>query len=53
MPPAFGPLPAFARILDHESISQYKYRGMYVRAEKRFAKRYQFLVLYAGLQPRR
>jgi outer membrane receptor protein involved in Fe transport len=40
------PLPAFARILDHESISQYKYRGMYVRAEKRFAKRYQFLVSY-------
>lgn len=40
------PLPAFARILDHESISQDKYRGMYVRAEKRFAKRYQFLVSY-------
>jgi hypothetical protein len=40
------PLPAFARILDHESISQYKYRGLYVRAEKRFAKRYQFLVSY-------
>jgi outer membrane receptor protein involved in Fe transport len=40
------PLPAFARILDHESIGQYKYRGMYVRAEKRFAKRYQFLVSY-------
>jgi len=40
------PLPAFARILDHESISQYKYRGLYVRAEKRFSKRYQFLVSY-------
>ena len=40
------PLPAFARILDHESISQYKYRALYVRAEKRFAKRYQFLVSY-------
>jgi Carboxypeptidase regulatory-like domain/TonB dependent receptor len=40
------PIPAFARILDHESISQYKYRGLYVRAEKRFAKRYQFLVSY-------
>jgi outer membrane receptor protein involved in Fe transport len=40
------PLPDFARILDHESISQYKYRGLYVRAEKRFAKRYQFLVSY-------
>ncbi len=38
------PLPSFARVLDHESISQYKYKAMYVRAEKRFAKRYQFLV---------
>lgn len=40
------PMPAFARILDHESVSQYKYHGLYVRAEKRFAKRYQFLVSY-------
>lgn len=40
------PLPDFARVLDHKSISQYKYRGLYVRAEKRFAKRYQFLVSY-------
>jgi hypothetical protein len=40
------PLPEFARVLDHQSISQYKYRGMYVRAEKRFAGRYQFLVSY-------
>jgi len=40
------PLPAWARILDHESISQSKYKAMYVRAEKRFAKRYQFLVSY-------
>jgi hypothetical protein len=40
------PNPAFARILDHEPISQYKYKAMYVRAEKRFAKRYQFLVSY-------
>jgi len=40
------PLPDFARILDHQSISQYKFRGMYVRAEKRFAKKYQFLVSY-------
>src|SRR5260370_4901944 len=40
------PMPSFARILDHESISQYKYRAMYVRAEKRFAKRYQFLISY-------
>ncbi|HTP35677.1 MAG TPA: carboxypeptidase regulatory-like domain-containing protein [Candidatus Acidoferrales bacterium] len=40
------PFPPFARILDHESISQSEYRGMYVRAEKRFARRYQFLVSY-------
>ena len=40
------PNPAFARILDHEPISQYKYRALYVRAEKRFARRYQFLVSY-------
>jgi hypothetical protein len=40
------PLPAFARVLDHQSIAQYKYRAIYVRAEKRFARRYQFLVSY-------
>lgn len=40
------PNPAFARILDHKSISQYKYKSLYVRAEKRFAQRYQFLVSY-------
>jgi hypothetical protein len=40
------PNPAYARILDHEPISQYKYKGMYVRAEKRFSNRYQFLVSY-------
>jgi outer membrane receptor protein involved in Fe transport len=40
------PLPAYARVLDHKPISQYKYRALYVRAEKRFARRYQFLVSY-------
>lgn len=40
------PLPSFGRILDHKPISQYKYKGMYIRAEKRFAQRYQFLVSY-------
>ena len=40
------PIPEFARILDHKSISQYKYKALYVRAEKRFARRYQFLVSY-------
>ncbi len=29
-----------------QSFSQYNYRGLYVRAEKRFARRYQFLVSY-------
>lgn len=36
----------FARVLSHKSISQYKYKGLYVRAEKRFARRYQLLVSY-------
>ena len=40
------PNPAFARILDHEPISQYKYKALYVRAEKRFARRYQFVASY-------
>ncbi len=47
-PNAQGVRPAtdFARVLDHKSISQSKYKGLYVRAEKRFARRYQFLVSY-------
>ena len=40
------PLPAFARVLDHKPISQSKYKGFYVRAEKRFSKNLQFLVSY-------
>jgi hypothetical protein len=40
------PQPAYARILDHMPASQYKYKALYVRAEKRFARRYQFLVSY-------
>ena len=40
------PLPAFARVLDHKSISQSKYKGFYVRAEKRLSKGLQFLVSY-------
>ncbi|MGI8742006.1 MAG: TonB-dependent receptor domain-containing protein [Bryobacteraceae bacterium] len=40
------PLTAWARILDHQSVSQSKYKAMYVRAEKRYANRYQFLVSY-------
>ena len=40
------PLPAYARILVHQSISQYKYKSLYVRAEKRMAGRYGFSVAY-------
>ena len=40
------PIPQFGRILDHMPVSQYKYKGLYVRAEKRYARRYQFLVSY-------
>jgi hypothetical protein len=40
------PLPAYARILIREPISQYKYKALYVRAEKRLAGRYGFSVAY-------
>ncbi len=40
------PLPAWGRILMHDSISQSKYKAMYLRAEKRFSRRYQFLTSY-------
>ena len=40
------PIAGWARILYRAPVSQYKYKGLYVRAEKRFAKRYQFLVSY-------
>lgn len=41
------PFPQFARILDHAPIGQAKYKALYLRADKRFAKRYQFLVSYS------
>jgi Carboxypeptidase regulatory-like domain/TonB dependent receptor len=41
------PFPQFARILDHAPIGHAKYKALYVRAEKRFARRYQFLVSYS------
>ena len=41
------PLPTWARILQHDPISQSKYKAFYARAEKRFAQRYQFLVSYS------
>jgi outer membrane receptor protein involved in Fe transport len=40
------PYPQFNRILDHDPVGRAKYTALYVRAEKRFAKRYQFLVSY-------
>jgi hypothetical protein len=41
------PYPQFSRILDHTSIGQAKYKALYLRAEKRFARRYQFVVSYS------
>ena len=41
------PYPQFARILDHSAIGAAKYKALYVRAEKRFAQRYQFMVSYS------
>ncbi len=40
------PNPAFARILDHEPISQYKYKALFVQAKKRFSNRFQFDISY-------
>lgn len=39
-------LQAFGRIDEHESTAQMKYRGVYVKAEKRYSHRTQFLVSY-------
>jgi hypothetical protein len=39
-------LPQYARILVHKPISSYKYKGLYIRAEKRMAGRYGFSVAY-------
>ena len=41
------PFAQFARILDHAPIGHANYKALYVRAEKRFARRYQFLVSYS------
>lgn len=40
------PLPQWARILGHESISQTKYKALFARVDKRFAQRYQVQVSY-------
>ncbi|MGH9482732.1 MAG: hypothetical protein ACRD1L_11650, partial [Terriglobales bacterium] len=41
------PLPQFARILQHNPISKSKYKALYVRADRRFANRFQFLASYS------
>ncbi|HXR97898.1 MAG TPA: carboxypeptidase regulatory-like domain-containing protein [Terriglobales bacterium] len=41
------PLPQFARILQHDPISKSKYKALYVRADRRFSNKYQFLVSYS------
>lgn len=40
------PYPTFGRILDHEPIGKAEYKALYVRAEKRFSRRYMFSVAY-------
>jgi hypothetical protein len=40
------PLPQYARILVHKPVSNYKYKGLYIRAEKRMAGRYGFSAAY-------
>ncbi|MGH9473406.1 MAG: carboxypeptidase regulatory-like domain-containing protein [Terriglobales bacterium] len=40
------PYPQFARINEHTPMSKSKYKALYLRADKRFARRYQFLLSY-------
>lgn len=41
------PYSQFNRISDHSAIGQAKYKALYIRAEKRFSSRYQFMVSYS------
>lgn len=41
------PFPQFGRILEHDPVSQSKYKALYFKAERRWANRYQFLVSYS------
>lgn len=52
--PATGlrPYPQFGRVDLEESISNSKYRGLYVRLDKRFSHRNQFLVSYSFVNSR-
>ena len=40
------PYPLFGQINESAPVGFYNYRGLYVRLEKRYAKRYQYLVSY-------
>jgi len=40
------PFPQFARILQHSPMSKSKYKALYIRADKRFTNRYEFLLSY-------
>lgn len=41
------PYPQFGRVDLEESISKSEYRGLYVRLDKRFSRRHQFLMSYS------
>ncbi|HWG38498.1 MAG TPA: hypothetical protein VN690_12350, partial [Terriglobales bacterium] len=41
------PFPTFARVNQHTPMSKSKYKAMYVRADKRFSRRFQMLVSYS------
>lgn len=41
------PYPQFGRVDLEESISKSKYRGLYIRLDKRYSQRHQFLVSYS------
>ena len=41
------PYPQFGRVDQEDSVSKSEYRGLYLRVEKRFSQRYQYLVSYS------
>jgi hypothetical protein len=40
------PLPAWGQILQHQSIGQAKYKGLFVELDKRFSRRFQSTISY-------
>jgi hypothetical protein len=40
------PLPAWGQILQHQSVGQAKYKGLFVELDKRFSRRFQTTVSY-------